>query len=366
MPTVPTTPLRLLIITPNLHGGGAERNVVHLCNHLTNTAITARLLIVDNRSPFYMVHNTAIEIVDLQTPRVRSSLFAIRKQILDFQPDVVLSTSNYLSVYLMAFRFLFPRQVRFVCRETSIASINNQRSGNPGLLSWMTRRFYQKADQIVCQSAFMKTDLETMFHIPPDRLTIIENMVEVPVGSRPLASTKERPVFITVARLSVEKGISRILAALSRLQFPFEYHVVGEGSEREKLESIVRAYGLEESVFFRGAHADPFSLVPEADLFLQGSLYEGFPNVLLESAARGIPCVAYDVPGGTASLIHSLSSGLLVSDGDEQGYAAAIERSIQTTIDPATLIQRVRERHSPAVITPQWEALFRALIANNR
>ncbi|MFM7710471.1 MAG: glycosyltransferase, partial [Ferruginibacter sp.] len=222
MPTAPTTLLRLLIITPNLQGGGAERNVVHLCNHLNNAHITAKLLILDNRSPFYTVYNSAVDLIDLQTPRVRSSLFAIRKQIRAFQPDVVLSASNYLSVYLMAFRFLFPRRVRFVCRETSIASINNQRASHPGLLTWMTRRFYHRADQIVCQSAFMKSDLETMFHIPAERLTIIENMVEMPVDVRMPISIKQRPVLITVARLSHEKGISRILSALSRVRVPFE------------------------------------------------------------------------------------------------------------------------------------------------
>ena len=365
MPTAPTTPLRLLLITPNLQGGGAERNVVHLCNHLNNAHITARLLIVDNQLPFYTVNNAGVEVIDLKTPRVRSSLFAIRKQIRAFQPDVVLSASNYLSVYLMAFRFLFPRRIRFVCRETSIASINNQRSGHPGFLTWMTRRFYHQADQIVCQSAFMKSDLETMFHIPADRLTIIENMVEIPLDVRMPISNKQRPVLITVARLSHEKGISRILSALSRVRVPLEYHIVGDGPERAKLESIVRQLGLESSVFFRGAHADPFSLVPDADLFLQGSLYEGFPNVLLESAARGIPCVAYDAPGGTAGLIQTLSSGRLVSDGDEEGYAVAIEQSIQTTVDSAGLIQRVRERHGPAVIMTQWETLFRSLITNH-
>ena len=94
------------------------------------------------------------------------------------------------------------------------------------------------------------------------------------------------------------------------------------------------------------------------DLMLMGSYYEGFPNVLLEAGALGIPVVAFDAPGGTREIITEGENGLLVSDGNENAFSAAIEKALQLKFDTDKIIATTKKRFSLNAAVAQVEELF--------
>lgn len=80
--------------------------------------------------------------------------------------------------------------------------------------------------------------------------------------------------------------------------------LVGEGRERILIENQVKEMGLEEHVFFLGIRTDIPDLLSAMDVFVFPSLYEGFPNVILEAQTNGLPCVISD----------TITSEILITD----------------------------------------------------
>jgi glycosyltransferase involved in cell wall biosynthesis len=104
--------------------------------------------------------------------------------------------------------------------------------------------------------------------------------------------------LITVGRLEPEKRIEDILAALKLVAAHYAMvglFIVGEGSERGKLERMARSLGINDSVVFLGQRADARALMASAQAFIQASAYEGYSRTLVEAALAKVPIVTTDV-----------------------------------------------------------------------
>ena len=358
--------IKLLFLIPNLECGGAERYTTILSNHINTGKFEITLAILNNEKPFYKINNPAIEITGLHIKRVRRSLFAIRKIIKEKQPDIIYSLSNHLNLYLAIYRRMLPKNILLVARESSIPSMNNQFAKFGNLYNWLMKKFYPQLDCIVCQSAYMQNDLIENFGIPQSKTVLIPNMVEVPpVGlstALPIRDSAYTFKFITVARLSTEKGIERLLRSLAFLTIPFHYYVIGEGNNRADLESLSLKLNLKHKVFFTGRKDDPYEGFQDADLLLMGSLYEGSPNVLLEAGVWGIPVIAFDAPGGINEIIFDGENGFLVENGEEAGFAATIKKALQFKFDKTRIIATTKKRFPVGETVIMLEELFFNLI----
>ncbi|MFZ2500789.1 MAG: glycosyltransferase [Minisyncoccia bacterium] len=104
--------------------------------------------------------------------------------------------------------------------------------------------------------------------------------------------------LITVGRLEPEKRIEDILAALALVvkKYPMVgLFVVGDGSERGRLERMVRSLGLADKVVFLGNRSDVRGLMKSAQAFIQASAYEGYGRTLVEAALARVPIITTDV-----------------------------------------------------------------------
>ena len=134
--------------------------------------------------------------------------------------------------------------------------------------------------------------------------------------------------IMTVARLEKVKGINYLIEAMLRLNLNgerFSLLIIGEGSERKNLESLVEKLNLKEKVKFLGEI--PNEKVPEylaaADCFILPSLREGFGIVILEAQAAGVPVIGTKV-GGILDLIEDGATGLLVAPGNASQIQEAV------------------------------------------
>ncbi len=101
-----------------------------------------------------------------------------------------------------------------------------------------------------------------------------------------------------VGRLEPEKRIEDILAALVLVapHYPMVgLFIVGEGSERGKLERMTRTLGLSGKVVFLGNRFDARGLMASAQAFIQASAYEGYGRTLVEAALAKVPIITTDV-----------------------------------------------------------------------
>lgn len=351
--------IRLLIFTPTLQCGGSEKFVALLCDHINTEKFTVCLAVLNNAAPFYVIKNPAVELISLGKSRVRYSLFKITKLVKQYQPDIIFSTANHLNLYFAIFRNWFPGQVKFLARESSIVSINSQRAPLPALYNRLVKKYYRRFDLVICQSAYMQQDLVQHYLMDVNRTAVIHNAVAQHSSSVSNNSTAAKVYkFITVARLSEEKGMERLIHAVGLLMMPFRFYIMGDGEKKADLQKLINELQLQDKVFLQGEKQDPFAGMEDADLFLMGSYYEGFPNGVLEAGSYGIPVVAFNVPGGIGEIITAGENGLLVEDNDLLGFAAAINKAIATGFNRDKIIETTQERFSVGTMMRKLEDLM--------
>lgn len=357
---MPSTPkLKLLIVVPSLECGGLERNVSIICNNIDGGRYDVTLAVLNNANQFFKITNPEVKVIDMGIVNVRKSLFAILKLSRSIRPDIILTTANHLNLLFAIFKWMFPKRIRIIARESSIVSVNTQRTWNPKVYHWLLRNFYKKIDMIVCQSEYMQHDLVKNYHVKQEKTCIIYNPVIKPETA--IEANHHEPVanLITVARLSTEKGLDRLIRSVSLLKIPYRFTIIGEGNMRPRLEKQIKELSLQEKVMLAGSHAKPFTQVSSPDLFLMGSYYEGFPNAMLEAIAAGIPVVAFDAPGGIGELLKPGENGISVNNNDEHAYAEAIEQALNHRFNRQQIQENILQRFNIDTIMHEWYAVLK-------
>ncbi|SEP93700.1 glycosyltransferase [Thalassovita taeanensis] len=205
---------------------------------------------------------------------------------------------------------------------------------------WLIRRFANKCDAVIVPTPVARDYMRLIgvdrpVHVQPTGLDL--EKFEPPNGPRLSELRQEvnpdgRLVFVTVSRLSPEKNIHFIIAAMERLKSrdtaPFRLLVLGDGDERAPLEKMVKARDLEGDVTFLG-NIDG-SIVPQylaiSDVFVFASRSETQGMVVLEAMAAGLPVVAVD-SSGVDAFVSNGTTGYRTPEDIVQ-WTAALSRLI--------------------------------------
>lgn len=149
--------------------------------------------------------------------------------------------------------------------------------------------------------------------VNPAQIKVIYNAIHVPAHlpnvSNPL-TTEYR--VMTAGRLVPWKHMDEIITAIAPLT-NVGLLIVGDGSEREKLERQVRDLQLYNRVYFTGqkTQSELLALMKTCTIFILNSTYEGLPHIVLEAMAMGIPVIATGV-GGTPEIVKDGITGRLI------------------------------------------------------
>jgi glycosyltransferase involved in cell wall biosynthesis len=166
-------------------------------------------------------------------------------------------------------------------------------------------------------------EIETLVGLPRDSVRTIHNGVpdELPAVAR---EQQRRPLVGSIGRLEPQKGVDVLIRALAYVE-DATLLVVGDGSERERLEELARVVGVSERVDWHGWSETPRNYLGALDVFVLPSRNEGFPLALLEALLAGTAVVASDV-GSVAEAIQDGETGLLVPPDDHVALAGALRR----------------------------------------
>lgn len=161
------------------------------------------------------------------------------------------------------------------------------------------------------------------------RARVIPNAVDV--GPLPDRSDREpggRIEIVSIGRLAGQKNFPALIAAAALLPAgAARIRILGDGPQRELLESLIATHGLEETVELVGEVSNVRDYLAQADIFVLSTHYEGMPLAVLEAMASGLPSVVSAV-SGLHEIVVEGRSGLLVEPDDPAALAAALMRLI--------------------------------------
>lgn len=363
--------VKVYLVLYSLAKGGAERVFSVIANGLDKSKFEVTVItITSNYKQLYVLDNDVIHI-DLN---IKKSLFAVKKLfeiIKTGNPNVVFSTIGQVNIIVgfigILLKSFFGLKTYFMMRETSIPSINNQKSQYPAwLLTFLIKKIYPRFDLIIAQGKNMKSDLVDNFAIEQTKILIINNPIEhlnYSIGKSEIdnniISLKEH-VFITVGNLSTIKGYDRLLEVMKRISdtVKFKYYILGSGDQEQIIKQKINEFDLQDVCVLTGSVNNVQEYLLKADLFIQGSYYEGFPNVLIEANQVGLPVVAFDVPGGTSEIIENGKNGYLVKDGDIDSFVEHIILALNTDFNKKEIITQTNAKFSKSKIIAEYEELF--------
>lgn len=355
--------ISVIFILPDLETGGAERIITTIANHLSRDRFEPKILLLRKQGGYLDFLEEDVEIIDVNTERIRHSLKPILSEIYRRKPDIVFSGFGEVNAYLSLFIKLFPR-TKFIARETNVVSEHVTRKEIRFFYN-----FYNNYQQIIAQSDDMMKDLTKNFNIKPNKIIKINNPVDFDFIDRKLISSTKPECFkynyknvVAIGNLSSRKGFDNLLKVFSRLKNEnILLHILGDGKDREILHQMKDFLGLKH-VFFHGRQENPYQFLKYADLFILSSRYEGFPNVLLEAGACGTYALANNCPGGINEIIQHQVNGEVSDIDNHEDFSQKIMSILHQTYDKEAIKNSIKSRFSKDIILDRYEKVLLDLV----
>ncbi|HEY0594059.1 MAG TPA: glycosyltransferase family 4 protein [Thermoanaerobaculia bacterium] len=282
--------------------------------------------------------------------RIRRLRRAIRRQ----RPHAVISFCDATNI--LAIAASLGAGTRVVVSERSMPAASPLK----GPWRLLRRLLYPLADSIVVQSR-----AAAGFFNGPERpkVVVIPNAVSPPAAVRERAKAGAGTVM-AAGRFTAEKRFDLLIDAFAgsaAARAGWSLVIYGEGPLRSSLEERIRSHDPGARIHLPGTTTRLGEELARADLFVLSSSYEGFPNVLCEAMAAGVPVVATSCPGGVADIVRPSIDGMIVPVGDVAAMRTAIDALAGDPAERDRLGRNAREitgRFRVELVMNEWDRIL--------
>ena len=231
------------------------------------------------------------------------------------------------------------------------------------VLEAVERFVVRHADAVIVPGNFLKKIVEG-WDAKSEKVINIPNAISPlhtasdPMMEEGIRFEERKYIIFAVGRLVPWKGIDDIIAALPKVREKIQdamLTIVGDGPERERLKGVALEHGVAGIVDFPGSmpHTKLHNYWRRAKVFVLVSGFEGFPHLVLEAWAAGVPVVASDIPA-IRDIIINRETGILVPYKDVQAIADALVEVVQNE----ELARKLRENGRRELAKYRWEKIF--------
>lgn len=363
--------MKIIFVTRELNGvmGGLERQILMIANGLKykENEITIISLEKSSGKPFFSDFLSGINFKSIiagnpsQAANFKTRLSRQRQlqEILhEIKPDVIVTFMIGSLIFAKPLAFLF--RIPVVLSERNSPEIYRLTSARK--FKWIYFVIMSFAKRITVQ---FPSYIEKYPNFLRKKIVSIPNQVPL-VRQKKMSLDKHEVVFGYAGRFSFQKRIDLLIEGFSR--FNAEYPetkllLFGYGEQQSYLERIVKDLNLTNKVEFRGERKEISEVFDEIDIFCLFSLWEGFPNVLAEALAFGVPSAGFESCDGVNDLIQDGINGWKIpfDDGNLSAKALLSRAYIgfKSGQVSATACQNSVSKYAGSEIYTDWEKVLR-------
>jgi glycosyltransferase involved in cell wall biosynthesis len=350
----------LIVISSINSSGGTERVGSMIANGLSEAGYDVILASISHGDkPFFSI-NKEIKLISLMSFsghrlfRIPNTIYKLRKLLKEEEIDALIVVETLCAQFTLPAAIGLP--VKHICWEHF--NFNND-------LGVIGRRVARQLAARYCDSVVTLTERDKQYWLKKTRhksqITAIEN--PCPFPPQDYIKRENTKTVLAVGRLNYQKGFDMLLEAwiqVSSSMPEWKLVIVGEGEDRSKLTEFIKKNGLMESVDLVGNTSDVSKYYKEAEIFCLSSRFEGFPMVLLETLAFGLPVVSFDCDTGPAEILEDTGS-ILVPQNNINKLALSLLELMNDEKKRKIIGSKGKEKseiYQPKNIIKQWIELL--------
>jgi len=354
----------ILVVDINLTGGG-ERVATNLANGFAEVfgykAEVISIQKIEDTIPFSLSQGVSVSTAGVELHKsglirkVVSRCSAIRRtrsKVASMDANFILGIGAFASIILGVSKKDGKKKIG--CEHVSAYGLNR-------FWKVLQRMTYPHLDAVVCltdQARTASINLNKKIEVIPNSATFHPS----------IPKWRAEKKILGVGCLSPEKNFGQLIEAFRLIaeEFPdWAVEIIGEGSEKSKLDHLIQEYNLHSRITIRPNTQDIEQEYRKAGLLVLTSLHEGLPMVLIEALCCGLPSIAFDCPDGPREIIAHERTGFLVPLGDVRALAERMselmrDAALRTVMSQNALIES--NRFSKKKVLEMWRALFESLV----
>jgi len=339
--------------------------MVILANEFREKITRLDLIIINDDNMDYASElSDKVNLINLNTGRAGKSILSIRKYLIEHQPDVLLTTLGHIScasAIALTISGNIPTKL-FVREDLTPKKVSLKKPFLYGV-SLLQKWAYKRATGIIALSKDMASDisrhykLDTPIHTIYNPITTTEILEKSVNALEPTPPWPENTKFVLgVGRLAKQKDFKTLITAVAQARKTHDIKLVilGEGAERQNLESHALTLNISDSVFMPGFVENPFSFMHKSSVFVLSSKREGLPNVLIQALLCGTKCIATNCPTGPREILENGAYGKLVSIGDHEDITKGIVSCLTDDSVKTPAPEVIRSKYNSKSIAEQY------------
>ena len=311
---------KLILFIPSIEGGGVEKNLFIISNYLKDKINNISVISISNK--YKNKFNNKIKFI---SPKA------------DFWNSIGRRKKFFVGLFLLFFEILKDRNTlvfsfqgnvycTLLCKLLGIKVIVRSNSAPDG---WSQNRFknlifkfvLRSADKIIVNSFEFKKKFKTKFKIHAECIYNPLNKREIIKKSKIKSKIKfdsKKLKLINIGRYTDQKDQLTLLKAVNRIKDKIRFNLllIGRGVEKKNLVKYIHENNLSKQVKLLDFQNNPFNLIKSSDVFILSSLYEGLPNVLLETQVLKKFIISSNCPTGPREILLNGKAGFLFNVGN--------------------------------------------------
>ena len=347
---------KICLIISSLRHGGSERVMSELANFWCEKKnVEINLILLTRQEKFYNI-DPRINLIEPHRSYKKNIISKIlyklwiikfiRKKCIEIEPHSILSfNERYNNIVLLS---LLGTKLRIF-----VSDRNNPYMDIGRIHNFLRNKLYFFATSIIAQTETAKKVLK--INTKNNNIIVIPNPLR---KIKEIKNNKTKKIILNVGRNVPQKNQLELLEIFSKCDYKdWKLKVFGNGPLHKELIQKVRDLNLEENVQILEFSKDIDLHYSQASIFAFSSLYEGFPNALVEAMAHGIPCVSYDCPTGPRDIINNGKNGDLIELKNKAQFIDKLSNLMKSTelrIIYSKEAIKVKEKYSLKLVTNKY------------